>query len=841
VAPVIALIALIAAVVVLGGGIEFLRRARFGTGASAAHHRALDTLGHITTQSADANSDLVEAAEPEVLSHVRKAVEGDRAQPRIEPQPVSRPVAVPAITGGPNFVGTIPAGQMPGRGPETEIEGVRLLLPEPDPEEVANGNGGHPDDGGDGDDLPAGAEGDEQEPTGQLALPIADDWDDDEWRTDEAGGWPADEAERADDAPAGADPTVAAPTDAGPGLRTAPADPEVVEDPVDEGWSAEAQRWASDEQAEDDWAGYEDGSPAEAGWEPVWEPAPPVWQPTAQAWEPAAQAWPPADQVHPGPPAEPAAGAWEPAAAGWEPSAPGGEVATPASPGADPAWGGEQERSERPPVPPVETAATTELPEGPGAGPEPAAADLGEAPQRGVTGWESVLHAGVGSPGGPVWDDHPGDEPAGWYEDDSAYGDDESEWAHDDQAVAPVPRSRDAVDGRPAEALAAVHDPTAAPGGATGDRLVPIDDLGEGDGLDERAREPGEAAGSPHAGPPTQPVARVEPDEEVPAHEPSGRVIRIDDLGESGWVAERTPYADEVAGGRWTPGESEPPARRRGPVGDETVVAGPRPDATGEIEPAPEGMAGREETEDGQDADGQTDGDERPVAIRFDDLGAPVGVGRDDVPELRPQHISAGVGRQAGAIPGLTPDETRAQLAALAQSGGMGAVPGTARRRHRRRSGDGRHRVASALMLIAAVVIFGGAVWLVTASSSGSHPHRAPAAAQTPAGTAPAPSTTTAAAASLVSQSSTTATYQVSGSPTITITFNSACWTQVRQGSPSGTLLFEGTESAGATKQLTGPVWVRLGNPTAVSISVGGTTVAQPTVTAGTPYNLQFQ
>lgn len=783
----IALIVLIAAVVVVGGGIEFLRRARFGVGPSAAHHRALDTLGHITTQSPDSKNEIVESEEPEVLSHMRRAVESDRAQPRIEPQPVSRPVAVPAITGGPNFVGTVPPGQAHGRGPQSEIEGVRLLVPED-----------KADDQGSGDE----PEGRQLEAAGQMVLPIEGDGGegDQDWDDEGDQDWDEGDQDRHEEDQADADRDWHE--------EDEDWDDEAVQAVADRDWHDEAPQpevgWgeAGWDEAEWDDEGEWDGS--EGG----------DWQGEATLAQPEVMRAPADEAVDDGlgnlgdlwaaedaedrdhwvPPLDPIT--WEDEDEAGQPPQESATWAVPER--AD-------EPGERAPDQPAGWAADdrTAPVRAVGAGDSPDDDDATAGRWQGVTGWDSVLHEGVGRLSGPAWEEHAREEsPAGWYggEPAGAPADEEvSRWAHDDQA-ATLSSELHAPQQPEASGLHAPEHPDEGTSPATdepaAERIIRIDD---------------------YQGSPANPVHDAD-NVATPSWRQGERVVRIDDLGESGWVTEGASSTVAVGHDR---GQGEagslalPHDRGDGHEADDTSVP------------------------HRQSHDGDESGDEPPIAIRFDDLGGTATT--EGAPDLRPQHVSAGPERQSGAIPGLTPDETRAQLAALAQSGGMNAVPGATRRRHRRRRNhDRRHRLSSAAMILAAVLIFGGAVFLVANSSSGGHPHRSPAAAHPPATSPPAP-TTTVPAASLISQTGSTATYQVSGSPTIELTFNSSCWTQIRQGSSSGSVVFEGTETAGSTRQLTGPVWVRLGDPAAVQVTVGGTTLNQPAMTAASPFNLQFQ
>lgn len=129
--------------------------------------------------------------------------------------------------------------------------------------------------------------------------------------------------------------------------------------------------------------------------------------------------------------------------------------------------------------------------------------------------------------------------------------------------------------------------------------------------------------------------------------------------------------------------------------------------------------------------------------------------------------------------------------------------------------------------------------------------HRSPRATPAPRVAAPAPPTTQAPApppttlaappATLVSSTPQVAVYSLSGPSTITLRASSGVsWAQLRSGNQSGTVVFEGRINQGQSKTISGPAWVRLGNPTAITVAVNGTAITAPTVTAGQPYNLQF-
>jgi len=209
-----------------------------------------------------------------------------------------------------------------------------------------------------------------------------------------------------------------------------------------------------------------------------------------------------------------------------------------------------------------------------------------------------------------------------------------------------------------------------------------------------------------------------------------------------------------------------------------------------------------------------------------------------------PVDAAAGAPWGAGGPPTRTAERTRAQLAALARSGGVGPIAtGAARGHHGRRGATTGRRlpVTVAAAVVLAVAVGGGVA--VFGLPGGSGPRSHPAASPPLRGPAVVPTTSLPPAqpASLLTKTATTATYAVVGSPTISLTGSAPCWLQVRQDNQSGSVLFEGTLSSGQQKNLTGRVWVRLGNPAAISVQINGSTLDPPTQVAGSPYNLQFQ
>jgi hypothetical protein len=95
----------------------------------------------------------------------------------------------------------------------------------------------------------------------------------------------------------------------------------------------------------------------------------------------------------------------------------------------------------------------------------------------------------------------------------------------------------------------------------------------------------------------------------------------------------------------------------------------------------------------------------------------------------------------------------------------------------------------------------------------------------TPATTAPPP------AVLATSSSPVAAVYTVHSSPvSLAVTATNRCWVELRSGSPTGPVVFQGILTAGeqrAFTNLTG-LWVRLGYPSGVTIQIDRTTITIP-------------
>jgi hypothetical protein len=82
--------------------------------------------------------------------------------------------------------------------------------------------------------------------------------------------------------------------------------------------------------------------------------------------------------------------------------------------------------------------------------------------------------------------------------------------------------------------------------------------------------------------------------------------------------------------------------------------------------------------------------------------------------------------------------------------------------------------------------------------------------------------------------------YRVSRPATIVLRASGPCWVQIRQNGPGGPVTYQGDLLAGMTRAATGPSWLRLGDPSQVTVTVNGVAISPPSLVAGEPYNLQF-
>jgi hypothetical protein len=124
-------------------------------------------------------------------------------------------------------------------------------------------------------------------------------------------------------------------------------------------------------------------------------------------------------------------------------------------------------------------------------------------------------------------------------------------------------------------------------------------------------------------------------------------------------------------------------------------------------------------------------------------------------------------------------------------------------------------------------------------------PAPAPARKAATATTLPVPTTPPATVASysavLLSSSGGTATYQLSSpSASIVVRAKGRCWLEVRANSPLGQIVYEGILEAGQQSSVTGPAWLRVGDPPEVAVRVNGEKMPVPGAEVAEPLNLQF-
>jgi hypothetical protein len=156
-------------------------------------------------------------------------------------------------------------------------------------------------------------------------------------------------------------------------------------------------------------------------------------------------------------------------------------------------------------------------------------------------------------------------------------------------------------------------------------------------------------------------------------------------------------------------------------------------------------------------------------------------------------------------------------------------------------------------MAAALIVGVGAAVFELGISGGGSggggggapaRPAAAPAArtparpGATPPGTTPPPPP---AAPVLLGTSQQAAVYRVSGPTNVSVVSTGRCWVEIRHAGPSGPIVYSAVLTSGSQQSVAAPVWLRIGNPAAVTVTIDGSAISPPGLSASAPYNLQFQ
>jgi hypothetical protein len=180
----------------------------------------------------------------------------------------------------------------------------------------------------------------------------------------------------------------------------------------------------------------------------------------------------------------------------------------------------------------------------------------------------------------------------------------------------------------------------------------------------------------------------------------------------------------------------------------------------------------------------------------------------------------------------LTPADTGTSL----------KLPSPHFRRSRRRSRIGLRRIAVGVFVVGllAAGTVGGLLVSRDHPAPARSPHHPVARAAPPTTRATTPPTVPAAPV-LVSSGAGYSEYRLSRPATILLTASGRCWVEIRQSGPSGPILYEGNLVAGDSKGAPASTWVRLGNPSNVTVRVNGVPISPPSLIAGEPYNLQFE
>jgi hypothetical protein len=343
----------------------------------------------------------------------------------------------------------------------------------------------------------------------------------------------------------------------------------------------------------------------------------------------------------------------------------------------------------------------------------------------------------------------------------------------------------------------------------------------------EEPRPPALRSRSRRARPPARPAAVTTPG--PPARPgPNTRIVRDDGppLAPSSSPASppsplepepvgRSPVDSDAPDHHLSPGMTAPAPRS--PGADGTAVAVPEHAGNGAT-PPPDAVAGRMLHFDAVDELPTPSGPLGPVSSWA---------------EVAPTEADRGPSPVGAALPG-------SGRSARDRSRSAGPTFRTSRR------GSRRHwamaAAAVALLVVAAVIGFR------LSGETGAHGRPpaqslrgAPSRPATPVASAQTVPTTVAPSAVLVATSAGSSTYRVDASATISFrAVTGVCWVEVRQAGPYGPVMFTGDLLAGQYRNVNGPVWIRLGNPGVIVLTVNGTSISPPGMTAGQPYDIQF-
>ena len=230
---------------------------------------------------------------------------------------------------------------------------------------------------------------------------------------------------------------------------------------------------------------------------------------------------------------------------------------------------------------------------------------------------------------------------------------------------------------------------------------------------------------------------------------------------------------------------------------------------------------------------------------------------------LIPEAVAPAAGAAAGAgavaagavAAGAAPATGSASAAATSTAAGHDTAPSAEGETPKKKpsSRSGRKSVLGVVLAAAAICVALAAIGITLLGLPGQgSTHNLSAGTTTPTSTSPhetttsfPPTPTTNPAppkpAILLSASGGTATYELrSPSASIVVSATGPCWLEVRANSPLGQIIYEGILYAGQYSKVTGPAWIRLGNPPAVAVKVDGTVMSVPGAQSAVPLNLQF-
>jgi hypothetical protein len=185
------------------------------------------------------------------------------------------------------------------------------------------------------------------------------------------------------------------------------------------------------------------------------------------------------------------------------------------------------------------------------------------------------------------------------------------------------------------------------------------------------------------------------------------------------------------------------------------------------------------------------------------------------------------------------PDLWRADARRTRPAGGLGRLPLRGGGRSRTRTGAG------AAVAVLALAVAGAATALALTDGVTQH-HKGQGTDQPGGSTNPtSPPATNGSPTALtpVSSNSGSATYSVpSSSFALEVSATGPCWVEAKPSAASAQVVYEGVLDAGATHTFSasGSIWLRVGYPGHIQVSLNGVPVQVPAAGASSPFNLTF-